>query len=76
MEEAQRVLARLARIEELRRGDAPATILLAEVRCLLAEGERWLAVEHDRGLEEARAALDHCRTRLERRSGVVAETAI
>jgi hypothetical protein len=76
VEEAKRVLARLERIEELRRGDAPAAVLLGEVRSLLAEGERWLSVEYDRGLEDARAALDRCRRRLDRPEEVVPETAL
>jgi hypothetical protein len=73
MEEAKRVLDRLERIEELRRGEAPAAVLLGEVRNLLAEGERWLAAERHGGLDDARAALDRCRTRLQPAEKVVPE---
>jgi len=65
MEEARRVLERLERIETLRRDGAPAADLLAEVRGLLAEGERWLAAERPHGVERARAALADCRSSLE-----------
>jgi hypothetical protein len=58
------VLERLERIDELRRAHAPAAILLAQVRRLLAEGERWLALERSEGSERARDALERCRTRL------------
>jgi hypothetical protein len=63
MDEARRVIDRLARIDELKRTDAPASVLLAEVRSLLAEGERWLAAE--RVGDGAREALERCRERLE-----------
>jgi hypothetical protein len=61
MEEARRVIARLERIEELRRADAPAVVLLGEVRRLLAEGEKWLAAEHGHGGERARAVFETLR---------------
>jgi hypothetical protein len=64
MDEARRVLERLERIETLRRAEAPAALLLVQLRRLLAEGERWLAVERVDGSERARAALDNCRTQL------------
>jgi hypothetical protein len=64
MDEARRVLQRLERIEALRRTDAPAAVLLAQLRRLLAEGERWLAAERCEGSERAREALDRCRARL------------
>jgi hypothetical protein len=76
MDEARRVLERLERIERLRGGGAPAALLLAEVRGLLADGERWLAAERPEGLDEARAALDRCRSGLRDRKGVVAEAAL
>ena len=59
------MIERLERIEELRRTDAPAGVLLGEVRRLLAEGEEWLAAEHDRGSERARAAFEDLRGRLD-----------
>jgi hypothetical protein len=64
MEEARRVIERLERIDRLRGAGAPAADLLAEVRGLLADGERWLASEGPDGLDEARAALDRCRAEL------------
>ena len=76
MDEARYVIERLERIERLRGGGAPAAVLLAEVRGLLADGERWLAAERPEGLDEARAALDRCRNGLESRKGVVAGTAL
>jgi hypothetical protein len=63
VEEARRVIERLERIEELRRAEAPAPVLLAEVRSLLAEGERWLSVEHADG--RTLEALDRCRASIE-----------
>ncbi|MCL4290792.1 MAG: hypothetical protein KJ051_11025 [Thermoleophilia bacterium] len=55
MEEAARVLARLGRIDELRRADAAPGLLLDELRLLVREGEAWAAAE--RGTGEARRAL-------------------
>lgn len=71
MDEARRILERLERIETLRRDGAPATDLLAEVRSLLAEGERWLAAEKPDGIERARAALEDCQAGLASGSGEV-----
>jgi hypothetical protein len=65
MDEARRVIDRLERIDRLRVDGAPASVLLGEVRALLADGERWLATEHAEGLDEARAALDRCRLGLD-----------
>jgi hypothetical protein len=65
MNEARRVIERLDRIEQLRRADAPAGVLLGEVRRLLAEGERWLAAEHEHGGERARAVFEDLRGRLD-----------
>ena len=59
MDQARAVLDRLERIDALRQGDAPAGVLLSEVRSLLAEAEAW--VEADRAGEEAEAALERCR---------------
>jgi hypothetical protein len=64
VDEARQVLKRLERIEVLRRTDAPAPVLLVQLRRLLAEGERWLAAERFDGSERARQALDRCRMRL------------
>jgi hypothetical protein len=64
MDEARKVIERLERIDALRREGAPASDLLAGVRSLLAEGERWLAAEKPEGVERARAALADCRAGL------------
>jgi hypothetical protein len=61
MDEARQVLQRLERIDALRRDGAPAPDLLAEVRSLLAEGERWLASEGPDRTARARRALTDCR---------------
>lgn len=45
MDEAERVLERLRRIERLEQEGAPAPAVLAEVRELLAEAEAWVRVE-------------------------------
>jgi hypothetical protein len=66
MEEAEAVLARLARIEALEREGAPPRALLAEVRSLLVEAETWIEVEPG-GTARAAAALDACRAAFERR---------
>jgi hypothetical protein len=77
MDEARQVIERLERIDALRREGAPAGDLLVEVRSLLAEGERWLAVEKPEGVERARAALADCRAGLgTEREGVVAESSL
>jgi hypothetical protein len=64
MDEARRVIERLERIDELRRAEAPAAVLLGEARRLLIEGERWLAAERREGSEHARAAFQSLRDRL------------
>jgi hypothetical protein len=45
MDEARDVLSRLDRIDRLEREGAPADALLAQVRLLVAEAERWLRAE-------------------------------
>lgn len=71
------MIQRLERIEVLRREGAPAAELLAEVRGLLTEGERWLAAEKPDGVDRARAALADCRTALsDEREEVVAATSL
>ncbi len=64
MEEAREVLARLGRIEALRRGGAGPAALLDELRGLVAEAEAWLAAER---LDDGRAvdAVHRCREALE-----------
>jgi hypothetical protein len=63
MDEARKVIERLERIEALRREEAPAAALLAEVRGLLHEGEAWLAAEGGASAG-AEAALERCRSRI------------
>jgi hypothetical protein len=63
MEEARRVLERLARIAELEHAQAPPPELLGELRALVREGEEWLRAEREHGraadaLASCRAALD------------------
>lgn len=68
MDEARRVIERLERIEALKESGVSAREILAEIRSLLAEGERWLAAERaSRGhadVERAEGALERCRERL------------
>ena len=42
MEAERAILERLARIDGLQREDAPAGVLLEEVRSLLSEAEEWV----------------------------------
>jgi hypothetical protein len=62
MDETDRVIARLARIEELRAGRLPGGRadheLLAELRALVPEAEAWARVEGD---ARARAAASKLR---------------
>jgi hypothetical protein len=62
VEQARAVLDRLERIEALRSADAPAGVLLDEVRSLLAEAEAWIEVERpgaraEAALERAQQAI-------------------
>jgi hypothetical protein len=52
VEEADRVLERLARIERLEQREAPPALLLDELRALVREAEDWARTEGD-----ARASL-------------------
>jgi hypothetical protein len=66
MEEARRVLERLARIEALDRRRAPAGDLLDELRGLVRDAESWLCAE-----PEPRGAVDalvRCRSALDEAS--------
>jgi hypothetical protein len=60
MDEARAVLARLERIEALEQTDAPAAVLLDEVRGLLREAEAWVRAEAA-GTDLAESALERCR---------------
>jgi hypothetical protein len=57
------ILERLERIDGLRREDAPAGVLLDEVRALLSDAEDWVREEGvpdraARAVERSRVALD------------------
>jgi hypothetical protein len=65
MDEARAVLNRLGRIEELERDAVPATVLLGEVRALLAEAEAWVRAEPRRP-DEAADAIERCRCAVSR----------
>ena len=45
VEKERAILERLERIDGLREGDAPAGVVLDEVRALLAEAEDWVREE-------------------------------
>jgi hypothetical protein len=62
MEEARRVLERLARIEELERGNAASPELLGELRELVREAEAWVRAEPEP--EDALGAVERCRSAL------------
>jgi hypothetical protein len=62
VEQARAVLERLERIEALKRDEAPAGVLLDEVRALLTEAEAW--AEADRAGGRAANALGACREAL------------
>ena len=55
MDQARAALTRLERIDALKQADAPAGVLLDEVRELLSEAEAWVAA--DRPGEAAEEAL-------------------
>lgn len=65
MDEARAVLARLERIETLEREDAPAPVLLSELRLLVGEAEAWART--DRPGEHAEDAVARCSEALEGR---------
>jgi hypothetical protein len=62
--EARRVLARLDRIEMLKRTNARPRVLLLEVRALLSEAESWVRTEREVP-ETALEAVERCRLMLE-----------
>jgi hypothetical protein len=61
VEKARAVLERLDRIDGLREEEAPAAVLLAEVRALLSEAEEWVREEPS---ERAAEALERSREAL------------
>jgi hypothetical protein len=59
VDEADRVLARLERIEALDRGRVDPDVVLGELRALVGEAEHWARVEGDaRARGAARAAAE------------------
>jgi hypothetical protein len=62
MEEARRVLDRLARIEALDGGSTPPEVVLGELRELVREAESWLRSEPEPGA--AVQALARCQEAL------------
>jgi hypothetical protein len=62
MEEARRVLERLARIEELERDRAPSEQLLGELKELVREAEEWVRVEPEP--ERLLGTVERCRAAL------------
>jgi hypothetical protein len=65
MDEAEKVLDRLRRIQELDRNDAHTATLLGELRCLVTEAEEWARVEGDARARSAAAELGAELVRLE-----------
>ena len=63
MEKERAILERLERIDGLRREDAPARILLDEVRALLSDAEDW--VREDDVPDQAARAVERTREALE-----------
>jgi hypothetical protein len=68
------IVERLAHIERLEQEEAPAAVLLEEVRALLGEAEAWVRSEA-RANERAEAAVQGLRDALEAReeAGLAAE---
>ena len=65
MDEAEKVVARLRRIDALERERAHPALLLTELRELVREAEAWTRAEA--GLtDRAEAALERCRKALDR----------
>src|SRR6266540_1361057 len=63
VDQARAVLERLDMIDALRREDAPASVLLNEVRSLLSEAEEWVRAEPGAD-QQAIGALQRCREAL------------
>ena len=59
------ILERLSRIERLEQDEAPADVLLSEVRALLAEAEEWVRSDGAAN-ERAQAAVQGLREALDR----------
>jgi hypothetical protein len=67
VDEALKVMDRLARIESLERDGCAADVLLGEVRALLHEAEAWVRAETG-GTERAAEALARSREALAARN--------
>jgi hypothetical protein len=71
MEKEHAIFERLVRIDGLRREDAPAGVLLDEVRALLSEAEDWVRTEPGvpsrtvEAIADSRQALDAGERRIE-----------
>ena len=63
VEKERAILERLERIDGLRRDDAPARVLLDEVRALLSDAEDW--VREDDVPDRAARAVERTREALE-----------
>ena len=63
MDEAVKVMERLARIESLEREGCPAAVLLGEVQALLHEAEAWVRAE-PAGTARAAESIERCREAL------------
>jgi hypothetical protein len=63
MDEAEKVIDRLARIETLGRRSSPPSHLLDELRALVAEAEAWARLEGD---VRARSAVTRLREEAEK----------
>ena len=63
VEKERAILERLERIDGLRRDDAPARVLLDEVRALLSDAEDW--VREDDVPDRAARAVERTRKALE-----------
>ena len=69
MEKERTILERLERIDGLRRDDAPAEVVLDEVRALLSDAEDW--VREEQVPSRAADAVERARERLTANEGVL-----
>ncbi len=68
MDDAERTLRRLERIEQLQVAGAGPRLLIDELRALVDEAQAWAAAEGD---ERAGRAVARCRAAIERREVAV-----
>jgi hypothetical protein len=64
VDDAERTLRRLERIEQLQGEGAGPRLLMDELRALVEEAQAWAAAEGD---ERAGQAVERCRAAIERR---------